>query len=442
MSKPIFNAKITLNSSTSLVDPAQFQLQFDIRDNEGVFDGSSIRVGDYIFLDTAAVEPATITRYKILSVDLFDTFSATTTVEFFDNNDSPLDPAYAIGSDGYIARPTANLKFSVVPSFGVQVLPDKFALYPLNYNFNDTLDQVLGPTGEAGHTGATGATGMDGAQGNTGATGVGTTGAVGNTGSQGNTGPAGVTGATGSVVDLLPPISPAVADGLLTNDGTDTSWIIPVAGTGISITKSTNNLDQLTITNAPSYSDPFVGTYHKVSVGYIDSSLNTTLTTAPNGKSYFMYLRNDGAYTVIYYTGAVNAYVIATGDWTGVGVHGALNQSTNNDPGFESNFFYYPTPGNQTTFINNYPQSLIFTNTESASSKLTANFGDTINTAFTIIHNFGSRDLIVTLWETDQSNPSERIQAMAQIKTLDVNSVMVTTVNPPGLNNLYLIIRS
>lgn len=446
MSTPIFLAKTNLIDAQ--VNGTNWDIVFSVLDGEGVFDGTNALVGDTIFLDTSNYFPATISRFKLISISSQSFSSISATVQFDDTGAEP-DLTFVTGLDGYICRPTPNLKFSFVPPPAIQGLTDKFISYPENSNWLEIVDPLLSPTGAYGnHTGATGSTGP---QGNTGATGAdstipGMTGATGNpgiNGDTGNTGLAGPTGATGSVVDLLPPISLAVRDGLLTNDGIDPYWIIPVAGNGISITKSINNLDQLTISNAPLYSDPFVGVYNQIaSIGHIDSILNTVFTQAPNGNSYKMYLRSDAAYTFIYYLGAVNAYVIAAGDWTSPGPHGALTQFTNNDPGFLSGLYYYPTAGNQTSFIVTYPQSLVITNTEAASSKYAPTFGDASHTSYTIAHNFGDRDLLVTLWGKDQSNPSERIQTMAQIKTIDENSLMVTTVDPPGVNNLTIVIRS
>ncbi|ACL19068.1 Collagen triple helix repeat protein [Desulfitobacterium hafniense DCB-2] len=65
----------------------------------------------------------------------------------------------------------------------------------------DSLEPIIGPTGETGATGATGETGATGPTGETGATGAtgetGATGATGETGATGATGETGATGATG-----------------------------------------------------------------------------------------------------------------------------------------------------------------------------------------------------------------------------------------------------
>jgi len=155
MAKPIFNAKITLLESAGLPDPAQFQVTFSIIDIEGVFSGYDVQRGDYIHLDTSTAEAATITRYKVLSVnnstdpDLFTKVQAT--ILFVDDNDAPIDPSVSIGVDGFISRPTYYKHLSVVPSIGTQLLPDRFTIYPQNYN-TETLDKTAGEAKSVLHT--------------------------------------------------------------------------------------------------------------------------------------------------------------------------------------------------------------------------------------------------------------------------------------------------
>jgi hypothetical protein len=143
MAKPIFNAKINLSSSIGLINPDEFQVDFSVLDIEGVFSGLDVAIDDYLYLDTSGVEAGTISRYKVLSVDTPGFLSVIATVKFIDNNLSIIDPSVAIGVDGFISRPTIGKHLSIVPSFGTQLLPDKFAIYPLNYNNNESLDQKL-----------------------------------------------------------------------------------------------------------------------------------------------------------------------------------------------------------------------------------------------------------------------------------------------------------
>ena len=195
MAKPIFNAKITLTASADLINPNQFEVSFDIVDLEGVFSGLDVEIGDYLYLDTTAIEPATVTRYRVDSIVGVPGFTSVTAhVSFIDNNDNPINPSVALGLDGFISRPTTNRHLSIVPSPGVQLLPDKFSFYPQNFNTED-LDSGGGGGGATGAIGPTGATGPAGA--------TGSDGAYGATGATGAEGPVGATGADGSPASVL-----------------------------------------------------------------------------------------------------------------------------------------------------------------------------------------------------------------------------------------------
>ena len=438
MSQPIFVAKTNLASATP--NGSNWDVVFSVFDAEGIFDGSSVTVGDTVFIDTSAYFMGTISRYIIDSITSQSSSEVSAVVRFDDNGSEP-DLSFCVGLDGYISRPTPNLKYSTMPSPQLQGLSDKFLVYPENNNWEQIADNQ-------GGGGATGATGLNGSTGPSGATGVSVIGPQGNTGNNGMTGATGLigpTGATGDVTNLLPPITSAVTNGLLTNDGVAPSWVIPVAGAGISIVQSTNNFDQLTITNAPTYSDPFVGTYNKVGVGYINNSLNTVLSAAPDSKSYMMYLRSDGAYTLIYTLPAdpsPSSYVIAIGNWTTAGAHGTLTQySTNNDLGILNDIFYYPSAGSRISFINTYPKSLTISATDSPSGKSVTRFGAVDVTSYTITHGFNNRDLLVSIWMDDPTAPGERILANAQVKTTSADSLQVSVNIAPEPNSLVIVIR-
>lgn len=187
MAIAILTGKINLTSSTPF-SANEWDVEFVFTDGEGAFQASSVQVNDVLFLDTSAFELGTVTRYKITQITFVDDGPGVIQgrIQFDDNNLSPLDPAGSIGVDGAISRPTVNRKFRIVPSPGSQALPDKFAHYPENANFEQILDVSVGTTGATGATGAAGATGING---NTGATGL--------TGINGQTGVTGATGATG-----------------------------------------------------------------------------------------------------------------------------------------------------------------------------------------------------------------------------------------------------
>src|SRR6185369_1138727 len=124
--KAIFNAKVNLTVSNPQVDPTQFDVTFTITDAEGAFSGFDVLANDIIYLDTSGFELGTVSRYQVLSVTSASFSEVEAMVQFIDNNDSPVDPAYAIGIDGYISRPTTNLGLNIAPAPGAQALPDKF----------------------------------------------------------------------------------------------------------------------------------------------------------------------------------------------------------------------------------------------------------------------------------------------------------------------------
>ena len=195
MSLPNFNAQITLNTCSGLSDPNKFQLEFSIIDFENNFDGTNTAVGDCVFLDTSSVAAGTVSRYKILSI-LGSTATSVSAIVTFDDSGPSQDPSCAVGNLGFIARPTAK-GFSFVSSPGTQQLPDKFAIYPFDYNF-ELLDTLLTSSGVTGATGSQGLQGLPGATGSQGFPGA--------TGPEGATGAKGATGAN-FTVDASGPLS-------------------------------------------------------------------------------------------------------------------------------------------------------------------------------------------------------------------------------------------
>ena len=197
MSKPLFNAKINLISSASTIDPLEFIISISVIDQEGVFSGLDIVIGDTLYLDTSSIELATITKYSVISIVSAAFLNASLRIRFVDDNTTTIDPSVAIGVDGFISRSTVG-SYAVVPAPGTQLLPDKFSIYPTNSNFK-TLGSIsqgatgvqgeIGATGVQGFQGVTGIQGIQGIQGFIGATGVG---AQGIQGTQGNTGIIGV----------------------------------------------------------------------------------------------------------------------------------------------------------------------------------------------------------------------------------------------------------
>jgi hypothetical protein len=141
MARAVLTGKINLQNSAQ-VDVDIWTLNFIFSDNEGAFLASSISIGDMVYLDTSGYELATVSRYKVLSIESFDDVTGVVdcTVQFDDNNIDPIDPAYCIGTDGAIGKPTPRKKFNFLPSPGAQSLPDKFNTYPRDADFLQRLD--------------------------------------------------------------------------------------------------------------------------------------------------------------------------------------------------------------------------------------------------------------------------------------------------------------
>lgn len=149
MAAPIFNAKITLNSTNDLGGGA-YSFQFNIIDTLGIFSGLDIVVGDLIHLDTSGSVPGTLTRYKITSITTQSATDADVNVLFDDDNPlAGVDPSSAIFLDGLISRPTPGKKIAIVSDPGTQILPTTFAIYPTNANMGGIIDDISATPGGA-----------------------------------------------------------------------------------------------------------------------------------------------------------------------------------------------------------------------------------------------------------------------------------------------------
>ena len=143
MSQLIFQAKITLDNALEIATGV-WQFELRVSDNEGIFGGNTIAPGDVVVIDTSVYETGTLTRYVVSSVltSSFNTAVVNTTYDPTNDNASIPDPAFSVGLDGIVTRPSANYKLLPVPSPGVQLLPDKFSIYLQNYNFNNIVDNI------------------------------------------------------------------------------------------------------------------------------------------------------------------------------------------------------------------------------------------------------------------------------------------------------------
>jgi hypothetical protein len=135
MSAPVFNAKITLNSSTQ-TGPDSFELQFGIIDMQGIFSGFDVAVGDIVYIDTSGSVAGSVSKYEITSVVSQNATDVTAQVVFYDKGATPIDPSSGIFLDGFIARVSYNGQLAITPDPQTQILPNKFAIQTQNDNFN------------------------------------------------------------------------------------------------------------------------------------------------------------------------------------------------------------------------------------------------------------------------------------------------------------------
>ncbi|MDW8221312.1 MAG: hypothetical protein RML40_12380, partial [Bacteroidota bacterium] len=67
--------------------------------------------------------------------------------------------------------------------------------------------------------------------------------------------------------------------------------------------------------------------------------------------------------------------------------------------------------------------------------KFSVTFGDTSNTQYTITHNLGTQDVVVSIRRT-----SDNYQVMASIEHASANTVVVRLAAAPGNNALRIVV--
>lgn len=134
--KSKFNLACTLSAASDTSGGAWTVAQLDlvVADNDGVWLGTDVAVGDVVILDTGSFEPGTVTEYMVSSVIQQAASAVRLSVTLRTTDHAAPDLSYAIGARGYLARPTANRGLVSVPSPGVQGLPDKLSFSGQNRN--------------------------------------------------------------------------------------------------------------------------------------------------------------------------------------------------------------------------------------------------------------------------------------------------------------------
>lgn len=134
--KSKFNLACTLSAASDTSGGAWTVAQIDlvVADNDGVWLGTDVAVGDVVILDTGSFEPGTVTEYMVSSTIQRAASVVRLSVTLRTTDHAAPDLSYAIGARGYLARPTASRGLVSVPSPGVQGLPDKLSFSGHNRN--------------------------------------------------------------------------------------------------------------------------------------------------------------------------------------------------------------------------------------------------------------------------------------------------------------------
>jgi len=142
MANAIFNAKITLTSSSATVNADEFNIVGAVVDNEGLYSGIDPVVGDILILDTAGTEPGTVSKYKILSFTS-QTFGAISAKIKYDDIGTAIDPTGAVGIGGMICSASASSKFPWLPAIDTQGLSVKLFIFAKNILERQKIDGNL-----------------------------------------------------------------------------------------------------------------------------------------------------------------------------------------------------------------------------------------------------------------------------------------------------------
>lgn len=152
MSKLSFQSKIILESVYETGVSGDWALTFTVDDGEGLFTGSSVKVGDFIVIDTGSFEPGTITLYEVVSLETphFKTPTAIIRYHHTNNNVVPNpDLSYSLGQLGLITRPSTNIGMVNIPSADAQQMNDRFSMYLTNFNLSTLVDPIIGQGGDS-----------------------------------------------------------------------------------------------------------------------------------------------------------------------------------------------------------------------------------------------------------------------------------------------------
>jgi hypothetical protein len=141
-----FQAQLTLTTGYPTDGESKvWQCETIFVDNEGVFTGFDITVGDVVAVDTSMYEPGTFTFYQVTNVitpDVSNPEIELTYLEINNNSWGPPDLYSLFGFPSTIARPSPIHGLLPVVSKDTQGVSDKFTEYVQNFNFNNIVDNM------------------------------------------------------------------------------------------------------------------------------------------------------------------------------------------------------------------------------------------------------------------------------------------------------------
>jgi hypothetical protein len=142
MAQPTFNGRIDI-TATSQLDVNLFEVTADFIDNQGVWFGTDIAVGDFLYVDLSGWSPGNVGKYQVSSIVSSSTFSFVVQVFFAESGDV-ITFDFLANSVGSVIRPTPNLKLAIAPLQAIQQIPENIAIQPQNEDLFDTIDNLGG----------------------------------------------------------------------------------------------------------------------------------------------------------------------------------------------------------------------------------------------------------------------------------------------------------
>ncbi len=146
MSKVAFQSRITLDSGFATDGEMKvWEVSTTFVDNDGVYTGYDIAVGDVLAIDTSMYEPGTFSFFGVTNIVTPDATMPVLEITYLSVNDNSWgapDLSSLFGQPQVISRPSTNFGLLPVVSKDIQAVSDKYTEYVQNYNFTRILDTI------------------------------------------------------------------------------------------------------------------------------------------------------------------------------------------------------------------------------------------------------------------------------------------------------------